>query len=47
LEPPWGDDEWNERSAEFADGGALFGRWPLLVPQVVDWADARIGAPGP
>jgi pimeloyl-ACP methyl ester carboxylesterase len=41
VEPPWGDTEWNERSAEYAASGAttgLFTRWPLLVPQLTDWA---------
>ena len=38
VEPPWGDDEWNERSAAAADGtGHLFDRWPLLVPQLLEF----------
>lgn len=40
VEPPWGDDEWNERGAS---GGSLFIRWPLLVPQLVEWADRTVG----
>ena len=43
IEPPWGDDEWNERMAEVAEVGSLFVRWPLLVPQLVEWADRTIG----
>jgi hypothetical protein len=43
VEPPWGDDEWHERRAAVERGGWLFGRWPLLVPQLVDWADRTIG----
>ena len=40
VEPPWGDTEWNDRTAESnANGTALFVRWPLLVPQLVEWAD--------
>ncbi len=40
VEPPWGDDEWNERSAAAADGtGHLFDRWPLLVPQLLEFVD--------
>ena len=36
VEPPWGDNEWNERSAAAANGtGHLFDRWPLLVPQLL------------
>jgi pimeloyl-ACP methyl ester carboxylesterase len=48
VEPPWGDTEWNDRSAEYAASGnstGLFVRWPLLVPQLVDWADDVVGAP--
>ena len=44
VEPPWDDDEWNERRAEAGRVGSLFVRWPLLVPQLVDWADRTIGA---
>lgn len=43
VEPPWGDDEWNERMAAVAEVGSLFVRWPLLVPQLVEWADRAIG----
>jgi pimeloyl-ACP methyl ester carboxylesterase len=42
VEPPWGDDEWNERGAEVEQTGSLFIRWPLLVPQLVEWADRTI-----
>jgi pimeloyl-ACP methyl ester carboxylesterase len=35
VEPPWGDREWNERTANAAEG--LFVRWPLLAPQLLDW----------
>jgi pimeloyl-ACP methyl ester carboxylesterase len=45
VEPPWGDTEWNERSADYAASGAttgLFVRWPLLVPRLLEWADAVI-----
>jgi pimeloyl-ACP methyl ester carboxylesterase len=35
VEPPWGDNEWNERGAA-ADG--LFVHWPLLAPQLIEWA---------
>jgi pimeloyl-ACP methyl ester carboxylesterase len=48
VEPPWGDTEWNERSADYAASGnttGLFVRWPLLIPQLVDWADEVLGAP--
>jgi pimeloyl-ACP methyl ester carboxylesterase len=42
VEPPWGDAEWNERRAAVEQEGSLFVRWPLLVPQLVDWADRFI-----
>jgi hypothetical protein len=47
VEPPWGDTEWNDRSADFAadPDKALFVRWPLLVPQLIEWADAHVGSP--
>jgi pimeloyl-ACP methyl ester carboxylesterase len=44
AEPPWGDREWIERSQAARDGtGALFERWPLLVPQLLDFVED--GAP--
>jgi pimeloyl-ACP methyl ester carboxylesterase len=43
TEPPWGDAEWNERRAEIEQTGSLFVRWPLLVPQLTEWADRTIG----
>ena len=42
VEPPWDDDEWNERRAAVEDVGSLFVRWPLLVPQLVEWADRTV-----
>lgn len=45
VEPPWGDDEWNERRAHIEQTGSLFVRWPLLVPQLIEWADRTVGAP--
>ena len=47
VEPPWGDDEWNERRAAVEQTGSLFVRWPLLVPQLVDWADRTIASDVP
>jgi len=47
VEPPWGDTEWNDRSAVFAqtpDAG-LFVGWPQLVPQLIAWADEKVGSP--
>ncbi|MDZ7675361.1 MAG: alpha/beta hydrolase [Acidimicrobiales bacterium] len=44
VEPPWGDGEWNERVAALDAGEetSLFVRWPLLVPQLTEWADQTI-----
>ena len=37
VEPPWPDDEWKVRGAAARDGtGALFERWPLLAPQLLE-----------
>jgi pimeloyl-ACP methyl ester carboxylesterase len=44
VEPPWGDTEWNERMAAQAEGEGLFARWPLLAPQLSEWARARAGS---
>jgi pimeloyl-ACP methyl ester carboxylesterase len=39
AEPPWGDREWIERSAAARAGtGYLFERWPLLAPQLLEFA---------
>jgi pimeloyl-ACP methyl ester carboxylesterase len=39
VEPPWGDNEWNERSAASRERrGFLFERWPLLAPQLLEFA---------
>jgi pimeloyl-ACP methyl ester carboxylesterase len=39
VEPPWPDDEWNQRGiAAQAGTGALFERWPLLAPQLLEFA---------
>lgn len=39
VDPPWDDDEWNRRGeAARAGTGALFERWPLLAPQLLDFA---------
>lgn len=40
LEPPWGDREWAERGeAREERGESLFGRWPLLTPQLAEFGD--------
>lgn len=41
VEPPWPDTEWNERMAEGAKN--LFKRWPLLAPQLDEWAKQALG----
>lgn len=42
VEPPWGDREWIERGISAQQGGSLFERWDLLVPQLVEWADTHV-----
>lgn len=42
VDPPWGDDEWNERCAAVETTGSLFVHWPRLVPPLVEWADRTI-----
>lgn len=48
VEPPWGDNEWNERSSSRpgARGEGLFVRWPLLAPILVEWADGTLASAG-
>jgi pimeloyl-ACP methyl ester carboxylesterase len=43
VEPPWGDREWVDRQAASATGEGLFARWPLLAPQLQDFASRRLG----
>jgi pimeloyl-ACP methyl ester carboxylesterase len=44
AEPPWGDREWIERSdAARAGTGGLFERWPLLAPQLLEFATLSAG----
>ncbi len=39
VEPPWDDTEWIERSNAARGGtGFLFDRWPLLAPQLLEFA---------
>ena len=40
VEPPWPDTEWIDRAAGIWQG---FERWPLLAPQLAEWADAALG----
>jgi pimeloyl-ACP methyl ester carboxylesterase len=41
AEPPWGDREWIERLQASARGEGLFARWPLLAPQILEFAGIR------
>ncbi len=38
-DPPWGDDEWNERvrAVQSGEASGLFVRWPLLAPPILDF----------
>ena len=44
VEPPWGDNEWNERSSETAagQGAGLFSGWPRLAPTLLEWANDAV-----
>jgi hypothetical protein len=43
VEPPWGDEEWNQRSDAASSGtGFLFERWPLLAPQLLEFAETSV-----
>lgn len=42
VQPPWGDNEWNERGEAARSGrGHLFERWPMLAPQLLEFAGSR------
>jgi pimeloyl-ACP methyl ester carboxylesterase len=42
VEPPWGDDEWNQRMlAAHNQGSGLFERWPLLAPQILEFTGRK------
>jgi pimeloyl-ACP methyl ester carboxylesterase len=45
IEPPWGDNEWNERSSgrPGGRGEGLFSGWPELAPVLLEWADEILG----
>jgi hypothetical protein len=40
VEPPWGDREWLDRTKAQEQGEGLFARWPLLAPQLLEFAGA-------
>lgn len=42
VEPPFSEDEWNERSGEYQATGVnnLFASWPKLAPQILDFMNA-------
>jgi pimeloyl-ACP methyl ester carboxylesterase len=42
VEPPWGDREWIDRHSPAGAAEGLFARWPLLAPQLLDWAEATL-----
>ncbi len=47
VEPPWGNNEWNERSAARPGGlgEGLFVGWPKLAPVLQDWAEETLDQP--
>jgi len=40
VEPPWPDTEWIDRARGLWQG---FERWPLLAPQLAEWASTTLG----
>jgi pimeloyl-ACP methyl ester carboxylesterase len=40
VEPPWGDREWLNRTKAQEQGEGLFAHWPLLAPQLLEFAGA-------
>jgi hypothetical protein len=46
VEPPWGDDEWSERSADYQKTGnnLLFASWPKLAPQLLEFINEPVAA---
>lgn len=44
IDPPWGDNEWNERSAARpgGKGEGLFVGWPNLAPVLLEWAGQAV-----
>ena len=42
IDPPWGDQEWNERSKAWQSGEAkgLFVNWPKMAPYILDFTKA-------
>jgi pimeloyl-ACP methyl ester carboxylesterase len=45
AEPPWPDTEWNDghRRLDSGEQAGLFANWPLLAPQLLAWAEERVG----
>jgi pimeloyl-ACP methyl ester carboxylesterase len=45
VEPPWGDNEWNDRSSARPGGRGegLFVGWPKLAPVLLEWAAETLG----
>jgi pimeloyl-ACP methyl ester carboxylesterase len=45
IDPPWSEDEWNERSSARPGGRGegLFVGWPALAPLLHDWAGEVLG----
>jgi len=45
VEPPWPDTAWIDRQAAVrADPTTgLFAEWPMLAPQLLEWADSALG----
>lgn len=44
IDPPWGDDEWNERMRAVGAGKAagLFVNWPLVAPEILAFSGSNV-----
>jgi hypothetical protein len=38
AEPPWGENDWQDRMTAAANGESLFAHWPMLAPQILAFA---------
>lgn len=47
AEPPWSDREFLDRMSGLARGEGIFQNWPMLAPQILDFADTAAGRKTP
>jgi hypothetical protein len=44
VDPPWPDEEWNNRVDDYKnkDAEGLFVNWPVLAPAILDFTNSRV-----